>query len=146
MSKEHWTAKAGVFLALAVAVIYFFQWRAMVDTVTITRRVSERDERAWIKVTPGIAPKPLANQSIHWPMSMQKIGKTPAHNVVGYFVIDVIPNGSTLDFDYSKFRPSERSSRGINYPREFPARRSSDTIALQIREQYRSRRLPSSTV
>ena len=41
---------ASVGLAAIVAVIYFFQWRAMVDTVDITRKASEREDRALVSI------------------------------------------------------------------------------------------------
>lgn len=118
---------AGVGLAFIVAIIYILQWRAMVDTVDITRRVSERDERAWIKVTTIGDPIASPNQPPQWTMRVQNIGKTPARETLAYFLVEVLPNGSEPDFDYSKIRPSMRVFTGNVYPQDaspdIPARR-----------------------
>ncbi len=111
-------AVAGVVLAAIVAVIYFLQWRTMIDSVTITRRVSERDERAWVKVMPIGAPIALPNEPLQWTVRVQNIGKTPAREVLAYFLVEVIQNGSEPDFDYSKIRPSMRAFTGIVYPQD----------------------------
>jgi len=123
-SPEFYISVLGLFVGLGVLLIYYLQWREMVETVNVTRRVSERDQRAWMKVISLANPKPEANQPLSWQVRMQNIGKTPARNVVTYLFVDVLPKGSGPDLDYDKVRACMRTFKGVVYPEEsgdFPA-------------------------
>ena len=89
-----WLQIAAILVGSVVAVIYFFQWRTMIATVDTTRQASERDERAWVRAIEVGGPQVMPNQPLQWAIQIQNIGKTPARNIHGQFLIEIIQDGS----------------------------------------------------
>src|SRR5260370_35200173 len=89
MTGEHWTAKLGGVLAVVVAVIYFLQWRTMIESVDATRRASERENRAWFTI--HIRPNE-AGQLLMYPLRVENTaGNTPGRHFIVDAWVEVIP-------------------------------------------------------
>src|SRR5580704_22990 len=121
-------AEVGMFLltlVIAGSGIYYTtyakrQWRAMIATVNTTRQVSEREERAWLKITKIGSPKVAPNKPLQWELQIQNIGKTPARKIHAEFMIEIVPDGSYPDLDYGhRGRTVSELDKGILYPQDF---------------------------
>jgi hypothetical protein len=121
ITTEHWTAKAGVFLALTVAIIYFLQWRTMTDSVNTARQASEREERAWLDIQPMGDPIINADNTIVWPFHVQNTGKTPARNIAAHIFVEIVAAKSGPDLDYKKWRATNIALMGMIYPQQWSA-------------------------
>ncbi len=97
MAGERWTAKLGVGLAAIVAVIYFLQWRSMIDSVNITRKASEREDRAWVTVQPKGPFQIVPGGQLGIPFTLINTGKTPARRIHAEMWAGFVPVNSQGD-------------------------------------------------
>ncbi len=85
-------------VTVIIAVIYYGQLRSMQDSVNLTRKNMQIDQRAWLVPTaPGSFL--LNGPNIPADIKLTNIGKTVATNVVGHIVGMVMPKGAAPAFD-----------------------------------------------
>ena len=70
-----------VAITAIIAVIYFMQLSAMRDTVEVTRRSAERQDRAWVAVKPKGPFNVVTGAPVGIPFSLINFGKTPARHI-----------------------------------------------------------------
>jgi len=103
----------GVLLGIAVAFIYFMQWRAMDQAMRI-------DERAWITIIQK--EKAVTVSAPTATLQITNTGKTPALEISAKAFIEVVPLGTDPHFDRDPGVPASVTSTGVlipNYPHEF---------------------------
>jgi hypothetical protein len=118
MAPVHWTAKVGVFLALVVAVIYYLQWRTMIDSVDTARRASERESRALVNIKGNGPLQTIPDKTLEFPVRVMNIGKTSARRVIAGIVVAVVPRTEAPTFgdSASDILPIYRTAIGDLFP------------------------------
>jgi len=88
-----WVEVAGLFVIFAYTTIAAFQLRA-------TLQVMRAEQRAWINVQTSSTQLEIG-KPIVYPLIFGNTGKTPARNVNGVFIMEVLNSADEPSFDYS---------------------------------------------
>lgn len=118
-----WCIAAFTFV-LAAAAIY--QFVIMGGQLGVMRT----DQRAWLNVTERGSAQVITNAPLSATMSVTNTGKTPASNMLGYFYVEVVPEGGKPNFESARRRDS--LSSGVIPPgvtRDVPIMRYKDDPA-----------------
>jgi len=80
----------GLFVAVATAVIYFFQWQAQVETM-------RQDQRPWLKPEIGTKDGSVFNlvvgDKVEIPWTLTNVGRTPAEDVIAFLYVEIVKTG-----------------------------------------------------
>ena len=86
-----------LYVAIAVAIIYFFQLLSMQGSVRLARITVEVDQRAWL----SLRQEPFTfhiGSELAIPLTAINIGKTPAKNIHGWVFVQPVLKNAEVDF------------------------------------------------
>ena len=108
----------GILIGSVVAIIYGCQLRAMNDTVRITRKNSELDERAWVSINLTDPLRVIKNEPLGFKFKLINSGKTPARSVEAGIWVEVVPICCAPDLSETGVRMI--AERGDLFPNIIP--------------------------
>jgi hypothetical protein len=96
-SVKFWLEVLGLLGLGAYVTVAALQWRGQITALRV-------DQRAWINISVGQAPL-IEGKQIEMPIRVTNSGKTPAFNVQGVIVVNLLGVGEEPDFDYKSGHP-----------------------------------------
>ena len=129
---ESWTSVGTVVLGAAVALIYLLQLIAMNTSISLSRKASERESRAWISIHQNGTLQAVVDRIISVPLRINNIGKTPAKDTVAAVVVEIIPKEQSPTLDQNMILPRYRSEIGDRFPGDY---QDFDVVAQKTKGQ-----------
>jgi hypothetical protein len=103
-SRDSATGVWTVALTAIIAGIYFMQLNAMRDTVDVTRKASERADRAWVFIKPTDPLRITRDEGLGFKFRAINSGKTPARHLLIGMWVKVVPIDQTPDLSETGVR------------------------------------------
>jgi hypothetical protein len=104
----------GLVITAVIASIYYFQLLSMQDSVELSRKSMQIDQRAWLTLEmadDGIVADPSSVK-----MCLKNIGKTPAKTIDIDVVVEIVRTGNAPRFDYTL--PHQQMRIGVLFPNQ----------------------------